>query len=44
MSGYANGSMAKKTYELLFIDGSGAMNLNRVMIHEYLRMTLDYIT
>ena len=32
----------KKTYERLFKDGSGAMKLNRGMIHEYLGMTLDY--
>ena len=31
----------KNTYERLFKDGSGAMNLNRGMIHEYLGMTLD---
>ena len=30
------------TYERLFKDDSGAMKLNRGMIHEYLRMTLDY--
>ena len=29
----------KKTYERLFKDGSGAMKLNRGMIHEYLGMT-----
>ena len=34
----------KKTYEILFKDGSVAMNLNRSMIHEYLGMTLDYST
>ena len=34
----------KKTYERLFKDGSGAMKLNRGMIHEYLGMTLDYST
>ena len=34
----------KNTYELLFKDGSGAMNLNLRMIHEYLGMTLDYST
>ena len=34
----------KKTYERLSKDGSGAMNLNRGMIHEYLGMTLDYST
>ena len=32
----------KNTYERLFKDGSGAMKLNRGMIHEYLGMTLDY--
>ena len=31
----------KKTYERLFKDGSGAMKLNRGMIHEYLGITLD---
>ena len=31
----------KNTYERLFKDGSGAMKLNRGMIHEYLGMTLD---
>ena len=34
----------KKTYGRLFKDGSGAMNLNRGMIHEYLGMTLKYST
>ena len=34
----------KKTYERLFKDGSGAMKLNRGMIHEYLGMKLDYST
>ena len=34
----------KKTHERLFKDGSGAMKLNRGMIHEYLKMTLDYST
>ena len=32
----------KKTYERLFKYGSGAMKLNRRMIHEYLEITLDY--
>ena len=34
----------KKTYERLFKDGSGAMNLNHGMIHKYLGMTLDCST
>ena len=34
----------KKTYEKIFKDGSGAMKLNRGMIHEYLGMTSDYST
>ena len=34
----------KNTYEPLFKDGSGAMKINRGMIHEYLGMTLDYST
>ena len=34
----------KKTYERLFKDGSGAMKINRGMIHEYLGMTLEYST
>ena len=34
----------KKTYERLFKDGSGAMKLNRGMIHQYLGMKLDYYT
>ena len=34
----------KKTYEPLFKDGSGAMKINRGMIHEYLGMTIDYST
>ena len=34
----------KKSYERLFKEGSGAMTLNRGMIHEYLGMTLDYST
>ena len=29
----------KKYYEHLFKDGSGAMNLNRGMIHDYLRLS-----
>ena len=31
----------KKTYERLFKDGSGAMKLNRSMIHEYIGIKLD---
>ena len=34
----------KNTYERLFKDGSGAMKVNRGMIHEYLGMTLYYST
>ena len=34
----------KKTYERLLKEGSGAMKLNRVMIHEYLGMILYYST
>jgi hypothetical protein len=34
----------KATYERLFDDGSGKMQISRGKIHEYLGMTLDYST
>ena len=38
------GVWLNNTYGHLFKDSSGAMKLNRGMIHEYLGMTLDYST
>ena len=34
----------RKTYEVLFDDGTGAMTVHRGKIHEYLGMALDFTT
>ena len=34
----------RKTYEVLFDDGTGAMTINREKIHKYLGMSLDFTT
>ena len=34
----------RNTYEVLFDDGTGAMTVHRVRVHEYLGMSLEFTT